>query len=88
MTLKIRDSAKSITLYARNMLKVRGKTFLVHVQEEVSTFNFIANIYTVLSTMFTLTLCCLCVVGCCKCFIGRDQINYDVDEVNPNWDQD
>ena len=80
MTLDIKTGFKAITIYARNTLKVRGKTFMVQLLEKPSAgFDFMSNIYTILSFMFALTLCCLCCVGCCKCFLIRGHVDFNVD---------
>lgn len=87
-TLDLKNEVDRITVYARNTLKVRGKTFKMHVKENISSYSFASNIYSILSAMFTITLCCLCLVGCCKCFLGRGGVDYNVESANPNWDQD
>lgn len=75
----IKGSATQLDIYARNVLKVKGKTFLVILQEQRGSYSFISSIYSILTFLFTMTLCCLCFVGCCRCFLTKSGIDYNVD---------
>ena len=51
--------------------------------------SWVSNIYTILSAMFTITLCCMCVIGCCKCFLHKGgSIDFEADDADPDWDRD
>lgn len=62
-------------------------TFKVIITEEQAAPRERSTLYTVLSALFSFTICCLCVLACCRCFLARDHpIDYNVDEADPNWD--
>ena len=80
---------KQIDVYVRNMAQSGGNTFKVNIQEEVQSRRKGSTLYTVLSAMFSFTICCLCVLACCRCFMSKSMmIDYNVDEPNSNWDND
>ena len=56
------------------------------MRENDKKFSIVNIIYSILSSLFTIILCCICIVGCVKCFSKDGDTNYDVDEINPDWD--
>lgn len=87
--MNLQEGDKQVDIYTRNVIRVNARTFMVKLAPQKPKSGFMGNIYQILSGLFTLTICCLCIVGClrCACFNSRN-INYNVDEPNPNWDSD
>ena len=87
--LNLKDNAKKIDIYTRNILKVNQPTYVIRLHQKINESNFMGNIYSILSGLFTLTLCCLCIIGCMRCTcLSNGRINYDVEDPDPNWDSD
>lgn len=80
------SQSRKVVVYALNNLPVNTPTFKVLLREHQSKKSVVSIIYTVLSSVFTLVLCCICILGCVRCLQKDQDINYDVDEVNPEWD--
>lgn len=88
-TLNIKEGATHIEVYALNAFEASAASFKVQITEQQSSFSLVSNIYTILSSLFILTLCCMCVIGCCKCFMHKGgPIDYDAEEADPQWDAD
>jgi hypothetical protein len=80
---------EQIDLYVLNMKQQTTKTFSIVLKEEVKTKRQGSTLYTILSALFSFTICCLCVLACCRCFMSRNgSVDYNVDEPDANWDND
>lgn len=82
---------KGVTIYARNNFIVNKKTFKIVLKEESKKSITVRIIYTLVSSLFSMLMCCICVAACCRC-TGKTpssrQTNYEVDIIDPNWDAD
>ena len=82
---------KGVTIYARNNFIVNKKTFKIVLKEESKKSITVRIIYTLVSSLFSMLMCCICVAACCRC-MGKTpssrQTNYEVDIIDPNWDAD
>lgn len=45
-------------------------------------------IYLIISGLFALTTCVLCTVSIVRCYMRDSHINWNVDDINPHWDED
>ena len=45
-------------------------------------------IYLIISGMFAFTTCVLCTVSIVRCYMRDSHINWNVDDINPHWDED
>lgn len=81
------NHVQNMYIEVQNMMNSEGPTFEINIcqPEEGAWWN--RSIYQVLSSMFTITLCCLCCVACARCCRPEPRVpNYNVEAINPNWD--
>lgn len=76
-------------LYTRNVAKINGRTFLIELREQQDSFTLMAGIYSIISGAAMLAMMCICAAVCIRCF-SKDNggIDWNVDEIDPNWDVD
>ena len=84
----IKGSVKAVDLYTRNVAKINGRTFLIELREKEVRFSFMTGIYSLVSGAAMLACICIFVAVCLRCFSKSSGIDWNVDEIDPNWDVD
>lgn len=79
---------ESVDIYARNKLKVDQRTFVVQLSEQTDASPLSTLLIRIIAGLIALTICCSTVVCSIRWLRKRNGLNYDVDEVDPDWDVD
>jgi hypothetical protein len=73
----------------RNNLKVVGKSFKIFLQQDQNAKSWLENILTMSITIVASCLCCCIMAGLVRCYVNKTHnIDFNVDQPNPNWDED
>jgi len=85
----VRRNADSVVVYARNNVEVRGKTFRIYLQKDVNAKSWLENMLSMAITIIASCLCCCVMAGVVRCYVNKTHnIDFNVDEPNPDWDED
>jgi len=87
-TVDVRNSVDRIEIHARNNIGVNGATFKVQVHMKSESTSTAGTIYLVISGLFALTTCVLCTASIVRCYMRDSHINWNVEDINPHWDED
>lgn len=83
---ELSEDATKLTIHTRNVIPVTISTFRIYLTEQDNSVSVVSIIYSVMSSLFSIVLCCICIMGCVRCIQREQETNYDVEEVNPEWD--
>ena len=88
---RLPSDIQKIEFHLRNNFEVNGATFKIQLTLQENEYRVIRLIWRVISSLFSLMLCCVCLAACLRCW-GKNGAQgdgvYDRDFIDPNWDED
>lgn len=88
--IPLKEDAVLVDIYARNNAQMRPNSFMIAFEKYEATTSWMTVMFSSITMIIFVMLMCVCLARCVKdCGGGfSGNINYNVEMVDPNWDDD